>query len=198
MNSIRWRLTITLLLCIVVSWITWLGWRAMQMNREQTGLWDASLRDIGTQVLQSMPDSVTRLPNAPTQPQPSKAYDGKMSFQVWVDGRNVVHSPAAPSGPMKPDFRDGFGTHRIGDDVWRVYSIADPKRGIVAQVGRTQATLHRELHNLKQLSLTVAAFIFSLLGVMIWIVVRWSLTPVTALHDSLRTRRPLDPRFACS
>lgn len=192
MNSIRWRLTLALLLCIVLSWISWLCWQAMQMNREQTGLWDASLRDIGTQVLQSMPDSVTQLPSAPTQTQPSKFHDGKMSFQVWVDGRNVVHSPAAPSGPLKPDFRDGFGTHRIGGEVWRVYSVTDPKRGIAAQVGRTEATLHRELHNLKRLSLTVAVLIFSLLGLMIWVVVRWSLAPVTALHGSLMARRPLD------
>ncbi|KAF1707076.1 ATP-binding protein [Pseudoxanthomonas sacheonensis] len=192
MNSIRGRLTLALLLCIVLSWMTWLCWQAMQMNREQTGLWDASLRDIGTQVLRSMPDSVIQLPNAPTQPQLSRYKDGKMSFQVWVDGRNVVHSPAAPAGPLKPDFRDGFGTHRIGDDIWRVYSITDRRRGIVAQVGRTQATLNRELHNLKRLSLAVAALIFSLLGLMIWVVVRWSLAPVTALHDSLLTRRPLD------
>ncbi len=193
MNSIRGRLTLALLLCIVLSWISWLcWWQAMQVNREQTGPWGASLRDIGAKVLQSMPDSVTQLPDASMRSQPSKFYDGEMSFQVWVDGRNVVHSPGAPIEPMKPDFRDGFGTHRIGDDMWRVYSVTDRKRGIVAQVGRTQASLNRELHDLKHLSLAVAAFIFSLLGLMIWVVVRWSLVPVTALHGSLLTRRPLD------
>lgn len=194
MNSIRWRLTITLLLCIVVSWMAWLGCQVQQLNREQTGLRDASLRDIATQVLHSMPDSITKLPGAPP-PLPAADWmrDGKMSFQVWVGDRNVVHSPAAPSGPMKPDFRDGFGTHQIGKDRWRVYSISDPQRGILVQVGRTQAAMERELGKWIRLSLAAAVFIFVLLGLAIWAVVRWSLAPVTALRANLLARRPLDP-----
>lgn len=194
MNSIRWRLTVTLLLCIVVSWMAWLGCQALQMNREQTGLWDASLRDIGTQILHSMPDSIAQLPGAPM---PLPASDGmrdrKMSFQVWVGDRNVVHSPAAPSGPMKPDFRDGFGTYRIGEDSWRVYSISDPQRDILVQVGRTQVAMDHELRNWIRLSLAAAVFVFVLLGLAIWVVVRWSLAPVTTLRANLLARRPLDP-----
>jgi two-component system sensor histidine kinase QseC len=194
MNSIRWRLTVTLLLCIVVSWMAWLGCQVLQMNREQTGLRDASLRDIGTQILHSMPNSIAQLPGAPMQlPASDGMRDRKMSFQVWVGDRNVVHSPAAPSGPMKPDFRDGFGTYRIGEDSWRVYSISDPQRGILVQVGRTQVAMDHELRNWIRLSLAAAVFVFVLLGLAIWVVVRWSLAPVTALRANLLARRPLDP-----
>ena len=86
MNSIRWRLTITLLLCIVVSWMAWLGWQALQMNREQTGLWDASLREIATQVLHSMPDSITQLPGA-TTPLPSVPRDARPQDEFPGMGR---------------------------------------------------------------------------------------------------------------
>lgn len=194
MNSIRWRLMVALLLCIVLSWAGWLWWQGVELKREQTGLWDASLRDIGEQVLVSMPDSVTQLPHAPTRPKrpASKEYDGKMSFQVWVHDRNVVHSPAAPAEPMKPDFRDGFATRRIGGELWRVYSIADRERGIVAQVGRTKAMMHAEASKWIHLSLTAATFAFVSLGLAIWIVVRWSLAPVIALRANLLARQPLD------
>lgn len=191
MKSIRSRLMVALLLCIVVSWAGWLWWQGVEMKREQTGLWDASLKDIGIQVLVSMPDSVKQLPHAPQLPL-SKEFDGKMSFQVWVGDRNVVHSPAAPAVPLKPDFRDGFATRRIDGELWRVYSIADRKRGIIAQVGRTKTMMHAQVSKWIHLSLTAAAFAFVLLGLAIWIVVRWSLAPVIALRANLLGRQPLD------
>ena len=194
MKSIRSRLMFALFLCIVLSWAGWLWWQGVEMKREQTGLWDASLRDIAEQVLVSMPDSVTQLPNAPPRPAPSasKGYDNKMSFQVWVLDRNVVHSPAAPAEPMKPDFRDGFATRRIDGELWRVYSVADRKRGIVAQVGRTKTMMHAEVSKWIRLSLAAAAIAFVLLKAAIWVVVRWSLSPVTALRANLLGRQPLD------
>ena len=95
-RSLRWRLTWVSVKCVLVAWLIWLGCQVWQLSRAHYGFWDESQREVASQILQSMPDGLDRLPSRVT----SDVYDGrrdhKMSWQVWAHGRNVVYSPAAP------------------------------------------------------------------------------------------------------
>ncbi|MCL1635951.1 ATP-binding protein [Luteimonas sp. SX5] len=194
-HSLRWRLTKALLLCIVLAFTCWKGYQSWQLTRERTGFWDASLREIATQILTSMPHNLAVL--APTAQPPrlrekSSASDQKMSFQIWAGGRNVVHSPAAPAEAMKPDFADGYATRVIGGETWRVYSVSDRERGIIVQVGRTQDMMAQEFKGWVRVAVIAALQIFVLFGLVAWVVIGRSLRPVTALRRTLMTRQPLD------
>ncbi|RDZ26598.1 ATP-binding protein [Lysobacter silvisoli] len=191
-RSLRWRLTWVLLKAVSVAWLVWMSCQMWQQRSERTGLWDASLHVIADQILGSMPDGLERLPApAPRAPQPGTR-DWKMSFQVWVGGRNVVHSAAAPAEALKPDFRDGFATREIGGERWRVYSLTDPKRGIVVQVGRSKYQIIDEMRGWMAWSAMAAALLFVLFGIAVWVVIGRSLRPLTALRKTMLERKPLD------
>lgn len=192
-HSLRWRLTKALLLCVVLAFLCWKGYQSWQLTRERTGFWDASLREIASQILESMPDNLAMLAQTAQPPRPRERHDDqKMSFQIWAGGRIVVHSPAAPIVAMKPDFADGFATRDIGGETWRVYSLADPRRGITVQVGRTQDMMAEEFSGWVKVGLIAAAQVFVLFGLVAWLVIGRSLRQITAMRKTLLARQPLD------
>lgn len=191
-RSLRWRLTWVSVKCVLVAWLIWLGCQVWQLSRAHYGFWDESQREVASQILQSMPDGLDRLPSRVT----SDVYDGrrdhKMSWQVWAHGRNVVYSPAAPGEPLKPDFADGFAKRTINGERWHVYSLADPRRGLVVQVGRSKEMIAAELGRWIGMSLLAAGLIFALFVLTVWAVIGRSLRPLTALRQTLQQRPPLD------
>ncbi|MCF7223646.1 ATP-binding protein [Marilutibacter chinensis] len=198
-RSLRWRLTFVAVKCVLVAWLIWLGCLTWQLTRSHSGFWDDSLREIAAQILGSMPEGLERLPTRPPAEAAPAAgrrdlagFDHKMSYQVWLHGRNVVYSVAAPYEPLKPDFRDGFARRRIGDEQWHVYSLSDPGRGLVVQVGRSKQMIASELWGLMVKTLYAAALIFALFVLMVWLVIGRSLRPITALRETLQSRPPLD------
>ncbi|BDU14825.1 sensor histidine kinase [Lysobacter auxotrophicus] len=191
-RSLRWRLTWVSVKCVLVAWLVWLGCQAWQLSRAHYGFWDESQREVAAQILESMPDGLQSLPPRERPDVPAGHRDHKMSWQVWAGGRNVVYSVAAPDEPLKPDFRDGFARRKIAGQVWHVYSLSDPKRGLIVQVGRSKEMIANEIARWVGLSLLAAGLIFVLFVLTVWIVIGRSLRPVAALRDALRARPPLD------
>lgn len=190
-RSMRWRLTWVSVKCVLVAWLVWLGCQIWQLSRAHYGFWDESQREVAAQILASMPDGLDRLPTR-TRPPAAATQDHKMSWQVWAHGRNVVYSAAAPDEPLKPDFRDGFARSNIGGEPWHVYSLSDPRRGLVVQVGRSKQMIANELGAWIGMSLLAAGLIFALFVLTIWVVIGRSLRPLTALRQTLQARPPLD------
>lgn len=191
-RSLRWRLTWVSVKCVLVAWLVWLGCQAWQLSRAHYGFWDESQREVAAQILESMPDGLQSLPPRERPAVKAGHRDHKMSWQVWASGRNVVYSVAAPDEPLKPDFRDGFARRTIAGQVWHVYSLSDPRRGLIVQVGRSKEMIANEIARWVGLSLLAAGLIFVLFVLTVWVVIGRSLRPVAALRDSLRTRPPLD------
>jgi signal transduction histidine kinase len=191
-RSLRWRLTWVSVKCVLVAWLVWLGCQAWQLSRAHYGFWDESQREVAAQILESMPDGLQSLPARERPAVPAGHRDHKMSWQVWAGGRNVVYSVAAPDEPLKPDFRDGFARRNIAGQIWHVYSLSDPRRGLTVQVGRSKEMIANEIARWVGLSLLAAGLIFVLFVLTVWIVIGRSLRPVAALRDALRSRPPLD------
>jgi len=191
-RSLRWRLTWVSVKCVLVAWLVWLGCQAWQLSRAHYGFWDESQREVAAQILESMPDGLESLPRRARPAVPAGHRDHKMSWQVWASGRNVVYSVAAPGEPLKPDFRDGFARRSIAGQVWHVYSLSDPRRGLIVQVGRSKEMIANEIARWVGLSLLAAGLIFVLFVLTVWVVIGRSLRPVAGLRDALRARPPLD------
>lgn len=194
-HSLRVRLLVVVLSTLLVFWVVWIGCQVVQMSRHQTGQWDSMLRDIGTQIVLSMPMEVGRLSTSDRfSLPPHESYGGdKISFQVWLHGKRLAFtSPNAPGTPLKPDFADGFDETTIGDDRWRVYAVSDATGTLQVQVGKPKTLLLADLERWSTLSLTTAVLVLLLLKASIWGVVHWSFRPVTAVQRALHTRSPLD------
>ncbi|WP_363799678.1 ATP-binding protein [Lysobacter firmicutimachus] len=192
-HSLRWKLTWVLIKAVLLAWFVWLSCQVWQLGREHTGMLDNSLREIAEQVLGSMPEGLERLPTRdPKRPTVPVEADRKMSFQVWANGRNVVYSAAAPLQPLNPEFKDGFARRIIDGERWQVYTLTDPQRGLVVQVGRTKRMAIEELQGWIVGSLLAAALILVAFALATWLVIGRSLRPITAVRDILRRRQPLD------
>jgi two-component system, OmpR family, sensor histidine kinase QseC len=194
-RSLKVRLLVVLFSLLALFWITWVGCFVYQFSRQQTGVLDKMLSNIGTQVLLSMPAQLGELADSPRFKLPAGAdYGGdKISFQAWDRRERVVMaSPDAPVEALKPDFSDGFAETEINGERWRVYAVSDATGLLQVQVGKPKRVLLADVHAWTQLSLISAVLVLILLKGAIWGVVHWSFRPVSALREALRRRQPLD------
>jgi two-component system OmpR family sensor kinase len=207
--SLRSRLFAGLVGALAVSWALWFGCQALQMSRQQTGLWDTSLQSIAQQILQSLPGTLHhtdfqatasyRLPEALIPVPGDAAAHGNLSaalaYQVWSrDGRLLLRSALAPATALKPDSSDGFGTPGIAGEVWRVYAVSDRDGQVQVQVGKPQRALDDELQRWLAFSLIVTLGLLVVVGGMLWGIVSLSLRPVAVVQRSLTQRDPKDLR----
>ncbi|HDR9586019.1 TPA: ATP-binding protein [Burkholderia stabilis] len=198
MNSLRMRLLATVMVTVVVFWAAWGVVLGIALWREQVGWRDGLLENAAQLLLRALPDTIDRLPEATAQAvSPATAY-GKydVAFQVWVQGRNVMHSFDAPGPALKTDLRDGFGlsTGRGlgGNETWRVYSISDPTRRIFVQTGAPATTWQEKAVNALHLGLFNTAAMLVMLGAAIWWAIRWSFGPVREVQQAIQQKAAFD------
>ncbi|MBN3790599.1 ATP-binding protein [Burkholderia sp. Ac-20353] len=198
MNSLRMRLLATVMATVIVFWAGWGAFLGIGLWREQRGWRDGMLESAAQLLLLSLPDAIDRLPEATAQAVLPKAAYGHydIAFQVWVDGRNVMHSADAPGQALKNDLQDGFGVSagrgQAHDETWRVYSISDPARRIQVQTGGPATTWQEKAVNALQLGLFNTAVMLAMLGVAIWQVIRWSFRPVRDVQRAIQQKPTFD------
>jgi two-component system, OmpR family, sensor histidine kinase QseC len=198
--SLRNRLLLALLLTIFGVSSVWLAVLSSQMSRQQSGVWDSTLRSIATQLVMSMPADIDQLAAAPggMLPPEHASFDGdKISFQVWTGQprRLVVSSPGAGSTPLAPTalLREGVQAERYVDQVvagqrWRVYSLTDTKARVLVLVGRQNAQYQADQLRWLVVSAATAGLLFLVLSAAVWLVVRWSMAPVHELQHRIDQR----------
>jgi two-component system, OmpR family, sensor histidine kinase QseC len=194
-RSLKRRLLVGVLLVVSLIWGAWLGMQVVQRTRDHTGVWDATLSETAKEILLSLPSNMEIAVGLPTlMLPPAESFKGDMaSYQVWLKQKtNALHSPGAPGTPLKPDFRDGFADVTMNGVAWRVYAITDSTGTVQVQLGKRYAVLNAELAQWTRSSLLTAGSMLVLLGCVIWLIVRWSLEPVTAVRQSILARAGLD------
>lgn len=199
MRSLRARLLVVLTLVILVAWATWFGCQYQQMTRQQSGLWDRSLRSIAEQILLSLPGDIEATGTGPRLqlPRDTTALSGKfdnLHFQVWVLARRegIVASAHAPAGPMRADFSDGYADVLVEGVPWRVFAVSDAEGRVQVQVGHDASLQHHELKRWAHTSLITALLVLGGLALAVWAVVRWSLQPVLRVRQAMAARETLD------
>lgn len=121
-------------------------------------------------------------------------YARKVAFQVWAGDRLLIHSRNAPDQRLSA-VDAGFSDSEVGGEGWRVYASWNPQRTVLVQVGersRARQALAREIAAglLKPL-----LFALPLLALVLWLVVRRGLAPLSQAAAEIARRSPshLDP-----
>lgn len=201
MRSLRSRLFVMLLAAFVVAWAIALACLGLAFRRDQSGLRDRLLADIGREVLQSMPGDVRGLSGAanlrPRESPPARAdrsLKGRLIFQLWIKPRRelVVRSPSAPAAPLKPDLVDGYGQQTIEGEKWRVYALSNTEGDVQVQVAKPVGELAKAFRDWVLFGLSVSLLMLLVLGLAMRWVIRRSLRPVVALRQTIAARDPLD------
>jgi two-component system, OmpR family, sensor histidine kinase QseC len=194
-NSLKARLIKVLLVVAVLFWAGVVGFWIAYSMRLDSGHHDSMFQTVAGQILLSMPMDVEQMAGSPRAVPGDEASrePEKLSFQVWVNRtRAVIRSPAAPLTPMKPDFVDGFGNQLQGEEMWRVYSIADAAGKMHVQVGAMRSVIEGELKWKAAKVVAVASVLLVFLGMAIWWVICWSLQPVEEIEAALKKKDVFD------
>lgn len=186
-------LGVTITLCWLIATVVLTTYLASS----QSGVWDNKLQTFATRILLSIPAN-TELRNVTPgglKLRPESLADGEgLVFQVWSQRRQVlaVHTPGAPSSALRPDFAEGFSSTFVGGQAWRVYSVSDSTGSIYVQVGNLRSRIDTELRRKALIAMAGSTVLLSLVGLMMWHVVRRALKPVATVEAALRARRQFD------
>lgn len=199
MPALRTRLLAALAAVLLVAFSVSLVMLYRDMSSRQGGEIDGMLRNIAEQILQSLPEDIA------TAGQTSRfAPSGEVSrthgkldslgFQAWdrQARRSLLASQASPAHAMNQEFTDGFADTLVNGAPWRVYSVSDVNQRVQVQVGLPQAAIKAEVLRWVGRMLAAALGLLVFIGVAIWLVIHWSLRPVTQVTESLGGRAPMD------
>lgn len=196
--SLRGRLIGGLLATTLLVTSVGLAHRWNDFSEAQTGALDRTLEEIGRQMLLSLPDRLEQTePSTVRQavPLPGGRPEA-LSYQVWLKpDRLLMRSPGAPEGVMlRADAKDGHVDTGEGDARRRVFVITSDDGRVQVQVGKSYAALRAEVARWASRGAWAAALLLLSLAAVVWIVVRWSLRPVQAIHADLMQRSVDDTR----
>jgi two-component system sensor histidine kinase QseC len=117
-------------------------------------------------------------------------YGQKVAFQVWEHGRRLrVHSADAPDQPLSAQ-TDGFSDVESEGRPWRVFSTWADRRRILIQVGEERTARDRLATAMAVNLLTPLALALPVLGVLVWLAVRWGTRPLAMLRAQVVQRAP--------
>lgn len=199
-RALRNRLLAALAIVLFTGWAGWFALQYVQMSKRQVGDLDGMIRNVGEQILQSLPQDITGAAQQSRRFEldlEEKTTLGKfdlLAFQAWdLDARRrLVSSRSAPAQAMAGDFEDGFTSQSIDGVPWRVYAVRDLGGSVQVQVGIPEAAVHMEMKRWFRSSLGTALALLVSLGLAVWLVIEWSLRPVARLGEALNARAPLD------
>ena len=197
-SSLHGRLLLTILIVISLIWGAWFGCQVLQTSQQQDAAWDEISRDTAEKIITSVPQDLELTSRPPGFRVPESTESGlqqrRMSFQIWSKKgeRLLLGSPLLGQTPLRPDFRDGSSTVRLGDEQWRVFALSDAETLIQVQIGKPQSELDAAARYQLQITLLAAIITFVLLAVAIWFVICTSLRSVDRIQAIIQARHSLD------
>ncbi|MEX5571251.1 HAMP domain-containing sensor histidine kinase [Pseudomonas syringae] len=195
-KSLHARMVLVIAVVIVFCWVGALAILSAYFTHNTTSTWDEKLKIIATQILMTIPANsklTARQTPGMQLSNPALADRENLVFQVWFRQRDLIAStPNAPKEALRPDFFDGATSSVIGGKRWRVYSVGDSTGLVNVQVANLHRIVDQEIQHETLISVGLATLLLLLAGVLMWFVVRNTLTPVVALGSAMRERRSFD------
>ncbi len=194
-GSLRFRLLAILFATVVIAWFAAAFFSYLDTRRETADLLDRQLVATAELLLETFhrEGGSGRFHLV--------GHGGTMEYRLWhPDGRPLLHTgPEAPAGRLARDA--GFSDIRHAGEAWRVYAMADPRRGHwveVAEPAAIRSTIAEAVAIHLMHTLVVG---LPLVALLTWFAVGWGLTPIRALAAQVRRRapeslQPLDPSTA--
>jgi two-component system sensor histidine kinase QseC len=117
-------------------------------------------------------------------------YERPVAFQIWEGGERLrLHSADAPSVRLSGR-AEGFSDVEVEGRSWRVFSTWARKRRYLVQVGEDRAARERLAAAVGANLLKPMALALPLLGLLVWLGVRWGTRPLAVLRAQVLQRDP--------
>lgn len=212
MISIQRLLTSTLVGLITASLAASLVWSYYSIRHEVEEVFDAELAQYArllrqswesppnlarplitnlfdtpeTEMSETAPDAATT-ENRESGPW-GHAYERKIAFQIWRNDNLLARSSSAPENPWGPSLHPGYHNVVVDDREWRVFFLLndDVWIGVGERIG-IRDEISREM--LSQ-GIAPALLAIVLVSIIVTLVVRYGLAPLSSTAKALRTRRP--------
>lgn len=111
-------------------------------------------------------------------------------YQGWAeDGRLLFRSADAPESPLSQQAEGHSIVVRDGRE-WRVFGARAPEGGVRVQVAEHAAFREELAASIARHLLHPVALALPVLAALIWLSVRWGLSPLRALAEQVRRRKP--------
>jgi two-component system, OmpR family, sensor histidine kinase QseC len=196
MNSLRWRIVVTLFAILVTMVTAWTAYSVWDSRQERSRLYDKYLRADAEFALRALPKQLLvsgngggfRLEGESLLSGPSMSFN----MQAWsADGRLLMATPNSPRQRFTSSDVNGFTIVHIGDERWRVYALWDDDHTVQVLVGQSQAwggvPFFYALINAYK-----ALIMFVLLAPLTFWVVTWSLKPLQRVREDMLLRNSSD------
>jgi two-component system, OmpR family, sensor histidine kinase QseC len=197
MNSLRKRLFIMLAVATSLIWLGAAAWIYLQTKKEIEHVLDARLQEAARMVASLVADGPVAQSHGSISPpvlQESVSYQRQLACQLWsFDGRLLARSSGAPDVHMS-ELPSGFSDSIVDGEVWRVYAVEDPAKGIRVLVGDRLGLRQRLVAHLIEGLLIPALLVVPLLGLSIWASIGQGLRPLSSLAAGLCSRGAGDER----
>ncbi|RIX27437.1 ATP-binding protein [Sphingomonas edaphi] len=192
MTSLRLRLFALLAAATLFVWSAAAVWIYLHTRAEVQRVLDRRLIEAATMVASLAENSDALVATGQSRIIAVPRYNRQLACQIWsLDGRLVGRSSGAPAEPLATN-RPGMSERDIGGETWRVYTIADPGRGIRVSVGDSLGIRQRLIRDLMMGLLLPAVVGLGALAFLIWTAVGTGLAPLKTISQRLRQRKPAD------
>ncbi len=113
------------------------------------------------------------------------------SFQIWQDRRLLSRSLNTPMTPVT-EFKPGFQNRNFSNHRWRIYSVYHPAADAWIFSAERIDNRHSLAENIILEALVPVVIMIPVLGILIWYIVNYGLSPLTKLATELNTKRAND------
>jgi two-component system sensor histidine kinase QseC len=182
------RLLAGVLGAVAVAWVGTAVVSYIDARREIDDLLDAHLAQAAALLVVQSSHELEEIEeeHAPT----FHRYGHRVAFQVWERGTTLrLHSADAPNQRLS-ERAEGFSDVVIDGQPWRVFSAWGHKRRLLIQVGEERVARDRLAAAIAINLLEPMALALPLVGLLVWLGVRWASRPLAALGAQVMQRDP--------
>lgn len=125
----------------------------------------------------------------------SGIYEDRYQFQLWNNkGKLLIHSQNAPEESLA-SATEGFQDKKIGDQLWRSFTIYDAKTGLIFVVAEHYNTRNQLAHRIMKDDFYIMMLIYPMSGLLIWIIIGRGLSSIRRFANEVAQRAAdrLDP-----
>jgi len=188
LKSLQARLLAPLLALLTVVWLGAASMIWFDTRHELDELLDGHLAQAAALLV--MQQGAAHETDRPQEAPMLHKYEPKVAFQVFHEGRLVMHSSNAGSTPISSQ-AEGFSSVRLGDDdQWRVFATRGSESDVQVYVGEQTESRDSILWAVLQGVLLPLILALPLLALLGWWAVRQGLAPVRQLVQLLGRRTP--------
>lgn len=113
-------------------------------------------------------------------------YASWRSFRVWKGGREIISSDNAPSSAPAP--AAGFSVRRAEGDQWRVFTLREPRDGLVVEVSE-KLKARREVSGRIVWGVSLPLLlVLPIVALAVWLGIRWGLRDLRGFATAVRQR----------